>query len=151
MATIEKHVTRDVVVVDAETRCSEAARIMAQRKIGSVAVRDGGRIVGLVTERDLVVRVVAESAAGDLPVARAMRTDVPSVSPSSSEASCVALMRDHTTRHLLVAQGGDVVGIVSMRDLIQLMLDEKEWLIDQLETFIDGHGRPRGEPLHAAV
>ena len=47
-------------------------------------------------------------------------------------------MRDHFTRHLLVEDAGKVVGIVSMRDVIQLMLDEKEFLIEQLQTYIDG-------------
>ena len=47
-------------------------------------------------------------------------------------------MRDHFTRHLLVEDGGKVVGIVSMRDVIQLMLDEKQFLIEQLQTYIDG-------------
>ena len=47
-------------------------------------------------------------------------------------------MRDHTTRHLLVEEGGNVVGVVSMRDIIQLMIDEKQYLIDQLHTYIEG-------------
>ncbi len=143
MATIEKHVTRDLVALDASTPCAEAARLMGAEHIGSIAVRQAGRLVGLVTERDLVVRVLAESAPGDQPIGAAMRTDLPVVSSSTTDVACLALMRDHQTRHLLVVDRGDVVGIVSMRDLIQLMLDEKEWLIGQLQTFIDGHDGPR--------
>jgi CBS domain-containing protein len=71
-----------------------------------------------------------------------MRTDLPRVSPSTSEVECTGLMRDHTTRHLLVEEHGDVVGVISMRDVIRLMLDEKEWLIGQLQVFIDGHDGP---------
>jgi predicted transcriptional regulator len=52
-------------------------------------------------------------------------------------------MRDHITRHLLVAERGEVVGIISMRDVIRLMLDEKEWLIGQLQTFINGREFPQ--------
>ncbi|HET7787786.1 MAG TPA: CBS domain-containing protein, partial [Myxococcales bacterium] len=51
MATIERHVTRQIVALDAVTPCREAARLMSEKKIGSVAVREGGRIVGVVTER----------------------------------------------------------------------------------------------------
>ena len=54
MATIERHVTRDLIVLDSMTPCREAARLMADRKVGSVGVREGGKIIGLVTERDLV-------------------------------------------------------------------------------------------------
>lgn len=143
MATIERHVTRELVALDAATPCAEAARVMTEERIGSVAVRQDGRVVGILTERDLVARVLADGAPGDLPVGRAMRTDLPRVPTSSTDTECIALMRDHASRHLLVVEGGDVVGIISMRDLIRLMLDEKEWLIDQLQSFIDGHDRPR--------
>lgn len=142
MATIEKHVTREVVALDGATPCAEAARIMAEQQIGSVAVQEGTRIVGLITERDLVVRVLAEGVPADRPIRDAMRTDVPSIPASTTDLSCLALMRDHQTRHLLVGEGQQVVGIVSMRDLIRLMLDEKEWLIGQLQVFIDGHDGP---------
>ena len=62
MAAIRKHVTRDVVTLEARAPIRDAARMMADRKIGSVAVREDGKIVGLVTERDLVLTVLAESA-----------------------------------------------------------------------------------------
>ena len=143
MATIEKHVTREVVALDGATPCAEAARLMSAERIGSIAVRDGVHVVGLVTERDLVARVLAEGAPGELPIRTAMRTDLPSVTPATTDVACLALMRDHQTRHLLVKEDGEVIGIVSMRDLIQLMLDEKEWLIGQLQNFIDGHDGPR--------
>jgi CBS domain-containing protein len=139
MATIEKHVTPDVQALDENTPCAEAARLMAEHKIGSVAVRRGGRVVGLVTERDLVGRVLARSASAALPIGEAMRTDLPMVGPDASERECADLMKKFFTRHLLVAEKGEVRGVISMRDVIQLMLDEKQFLIDQLHTYIDGH------------
>jgi signal-transduction protein with cAMP-binding, CBS, and nucleotidyltransferase domain len=138
MANIDRHVTRDVVALDHSTPCAEAARLMAERGIGSVAVRREGRVVGLVTERDLVGRVLARGAAAALPIGEAMRTDLPAVAPSATERECADLMRTYFTRHLLVAEAGEVKGVISMRDVIQLMLDEKQFLIDQLQTYIDG-------------
>jgi CBS domain-containing protein len=111
---------------------------MSEKKIGSVAVREGGRIVGMVTERDLVDRVLASGDNGSMPIGEAMRTDLPRLKPDSSEAECAELMRTHYTRHLLVEEKGQVVGIISMRDVIQLMLDDKQFLIDQLHAYIDG-------------
>lgn len=142
MPTIEKHVIRDLVALEGDATCAEAARLMAERGIGSIAVREGGRVTGIVTERDLVARVLAAGARPELPIREAMRSDLPRVSPSTTETECTALMRDHVTRHLLVAERGEVVGIISMRDVIRLMLDEKEWLIGQLHTFIDGRDFP---------
>ena len=138
MASIRKHVTRDVVTLDATAPIREAAKLMADQKIGSIGVKEGGGIIGLVTERDLVLTVLARGGDGRAPIREAMRTTLPRVSSSASEAEVAALMRDNTTRHLLVEESGEVVGIVSMRDIIQLMLDEKQFLIEQLECYITG-------------
>jgi CBS domain-containing protein len=56
----------------------------------------------------------------------------------AGEREVAELMKSHFTRHLLVAERGEVRGVISMRDVIQLMLDEKQFLIDQLHTYIDG-------------
>jgi CBS domain-containing protein len=138
MASIRKHVTRDVVTLEAGAPIRDAARMMADRKIGSVAVRDDGKIVGLVTERDLVLTVLARAGNANQPLREAMRPGLPHVSVDATESETAAVMRDHTTRHLLVEDRGQIVGIVSMRDIIQLMLDEKQFLIEQLHTYIEG-------------
>jgi CBS domain-containing protein len=138
MATIERHVTRQVVALDATTPCREAAKVMRDKRIGAVAVREGGRIVGIVTERDMVARVLAAGDTGGMPIGEAMRTDLPRIPPDASETETTEVMRTQYTRHLLVAQQGSVVGIISMRDVIQLMLDDKQFLIEQLQTYIDG-------------
>jgi CBS domain-containing protein len=138
MASIRKHVTRDVVSLESGAPIRDAARIMADKKIGSVGVREDGKLVGLVTERDLVLAVLAGDAQPTGPIRQAMRTGIPRVKADASEADCAALMRDHTTRHLLVEDKGQIVGVVSMRDIIQLMLDEKQFVIEQLQTYIEG-------------
>jgi CBS domain-containing protein len=138
MASIRKHVTREVVSLESGAPIRDAARIMAERKIGSVGVREDGKLVGLVTERDLVLAVLAGDAPPTGPVRLALRTGIPRVKADASEADCAALMRDHTTRHLLVEDRGQIVGVVSMRDIIALMLDEKQFVIEQLQTYIEG-------------
>jgi len=135
MATIRKFVTRNVVTLDQAVPCLEAARLMIDRKIGSVGIRVEGRLTGLVTERDLVAAVLAKGGDGSLPV-REAACALPRVSPDATEGECATLMRDHTTRHLLVEEGGEVVGVVSMRDVIAVMLDEKQFLIEQLQDYI---------------
>ena len=138
MATIERHVTKQVVALDAITPCREAARVMRDKKIGAIAVREAGRIVGIVTERDLVARVMASGDSGAMPIGEAMRTDLPRLPLTSSEIETSEMMRTQYTRHLLVEVDGNVVGIISMRDVIQLMLDDKQFLIEQLQTYMDG-------------
>ncbi|HET6411431.1 MAG TPA: CBS domain-containing protein [Anaeromyxobacter sp.] len=138
MAAIGKQVTHDVVALNASDSMREAARVMEERRIGSVAVKDGGRIVGLVTERDLMRTVCVLGRDPGWPIREAMRAEIPRVQPSTTESEVASVMRDHTTRHLLVEEGGTVVGVISMRDIIQLMLDEKEHLIGQLHSYIEG-------------
>jgi len=135
MATIRKHVTRDIATLDANAPCRDAARVMADRRIGSVAVQVDGNIIGLATERDLVVTVLARGGDGSQPIKEAMRK-LPRVEPSASETDCAELMKKHVTRHLLVEEMGEVIGVVSMRDLIQVMLDEKQFVIEQMSEYI---------------
>lgn len=138
MATIERHISREVIALDGSAPCTEAARLMSERRIGALGVREGGRIVGIVTERDLAGRIVGRGDSGSTPIREAMRRDLPTVPTSANESECSNLMRDHYTRHLLVEEEGRVVGIISMRDVIRLMLDDKQWLIDQLQRYING-------------
>jgi CBS domain-containing protein len=128
-------VTRDIATLDANAPCREAAKLMADRKIGSVAVQIDGHIIGLCTERDLVTTVLARGGDGREPVKEAMRK-LPRVEPTASETDCAELMKKHYTRHLLVEEMGEVIGVVSMRDIIQLMLDEKQFVIEQLHEYI---------------
>src|SRR5512138_1357207 len=128
MSKIRKHVTRDVVTLDAGTTVQEAARAMSQRNIGSVAVTEDGRIAGLVTERDLVRSTLAGGLESSTPIREAMRK-IPAISADAEDTEVTETMRRHNTRHLLVEDAGRIVGVVSMRDVIQVMLDEKQFLI----------------------
>ncbi len=138
MASIRKHITREVVSLDAGSPIRDAARLMADRKIGSVGVKEDGKLVGLVTERDLVLIVLAGAGNANAPIREAMRGGIPRVKADATEVECADIMRDNATRHLLVEDRGQTVGVVSMRDIIKLMLDEKQFLIEQLQTYIQG-------------
>ena len=138
MPGIERYVTRELLGLDAGTSCREAAKLMAEKRIGAVAVKQGARTLGLVTERDLVYNVLAKGSTCNAPIVEAMRRDLPVISPETTEVQCSDLMRVHFTRHFLVAEKGEVLGIISMRDVIRLMLDEKQWLIDELQIYISG-------------
>ncbi len=129
---------QELVALDGATTVREAARLMAERRIGSVAVREHGKVVGLVTDRDLAVTVLARGGGGDQPMRDAMRPGMPRVDGETTEADCAALMRAHATHHLLVEESGEVVGVVSMSDLTQLMLAEQRFMIEQLAAYISG-------------
>ena len=139
MPSIANYVVRDVVGLEAESPCKDAAALMAQRQIGAVAVRQDGKIVGLITERDLVARILSRGLDCTTPIVEAMRRDVPVISPEVNEVECAELMKDHATRHLLVADRNEVVGLISMRDVMQMMLADKQFLIEQMQSYIQGY------------
>ncbi len=138
MPSIEKLVVRDVIALDEGATCNEAARLMEQKHIGSVGVKRAGKLVGIVTERDLVYRIMADGAPGTKTLGEIMRAEIPTVSPNATERDCAHLMRTHFTRHLLVKQAGEVAGVISMLDVVNLMLEDNRWLIEQLSTYIRG-------------
>lgn len=137
MPTIEKRIVRNVIALDDTTPVAEAAQLMAEKKIGSVGVRRGGKLVGLVTERDLVWRVLAKGEGAARTLADVLH-DAPTVTPSSTERDAAHLMQLHATRHLLVKDRDAVVGVISMLDVVELMLEDNRFLIEQLHTFIRG-------------
>jgi CBS domain-containing protein len=142
MSTIRSRVVRHVVSLEGTATCAEAARLMSERGVGSVAVRQGERLVGLVTERDLVASLAAGADPGRTPLARLVRPNVPAVGAQTTADECAALMRCYRTRHLAVKEDGEMVGVISMLDLVDLVVEDKQADIDQLEAYIRG-GRAR--------
>ncbi len=138
MPTIEKHIVRDVIALDASTSCQDAAHLMEARRIGSVGVRRDGKLVGLVTERDLVYEVMAKGGDTGKTLGEVMRDDRPAVTANATERDCAHLMQRHQTRHLLVKKDAEVVGVISMLDVLSLMLEDNRFLIEQLHTYIRG-------------
>lgn len=139
MAQIYSGIQRTVATLDERSTALQAAQVMTERFIGSVVVTGAGRVKGIFTERDLVKRVIAAGRdPGGAHLGEVMREDLVHVGPHESVENCLELMREHRCRHLLVFDGEECVGIVSLRDLVALMLEEKEQLIQQLTRYITG-------------
>jgi signal-transduction protein with cAMP-binding, CBS, and nucleotidyltransferase domain len=139
MARIQNYVVRDVVGLDANAPCREAAELMAKRHIGAVAVRQAGETIGLITERDLVTRILSRGLECSTPIVEAMRRDVPTITSEANEVECASLMKEHETRHLLVGDRQNIIGLISMRDVMQMMLSDKQYLIEQMQSYIQGY------------
>jgi CBS domain-containing protein len=133
---IAPKVEHKVALLDENRTVFDAAQLMVERYIGSVVVTASGGIRGIFTERDLMRIVSQRKDPAQIQLSQVMRTDLLRVSPRDSVEQCLALMRANRCRHLLVFEDEKFVGIVSLRDLAMLMLDEKEQLIAQLTTYI---------------
>jgi CBS domain-containing protein len=119
MITVDKLMTRNLVDIPAGTSAIEAAKLMKQRKVGSVFVKQEDRIVGIVTEPDIVRKVVgAERIPYYVPVEDIMSSPVIGIDARRPITEAADLMEQHGTRHLAVLKAGSIVGVLSVRDLL---------------------------------
>ena len=115
----------------------EAARAMVARNIGAVPVLENGILVGIFSERDLMKRVVSESLdPKTTPVREVMTRDPLTVSPREELETCRALMKRHGFRHLPVCEGAQLVGMVSLRDILHYDLDAKDEEVRMMRAYI---------------
>lgn len=134
---ISSKVIRKVATIDENRSALEAAMVMTEEFIGSVVVTRSSTIIGIFTERDLMMRVVGKRKdAEKVKIKDVMSATLITVGPKDSAGYCLNLMKEHRCRHLLVFAGDEFLGIVSLRDMVTLMLDEKEELIGHLEKYI---------------
>ena len=126
MITVDRLMTRQMVNIEAGTSAIEAAKLMKNHKIGSVFVKQKDRIVGIVTEPDIVRKVVGtERVPYYIPVEDIMSSPVIGIDGCRSVTEAADLMEQHGTRHLAVFKGDSIVGILSVRDLLHpVSIDE---------------------------
>lgn len=119
----------------------QALKTMAENKIGSVMVTEGDKIVGIYTERDYLRKGEIEGRiAKDTLIADVMTPRMVTVTRDTSVDQCIGLMKQHGIRHLPVLENGQLVGLVSMRDVMVAAIENRESEIRGLENFLTGSG-----------
>ncbi|MFB6490203.1 MAG: CBS domain-containing protein [Thermoproteus sp. AZ2] len=108
---------RPAITISAKATIADAARVMAERRIGFLPVLDNGRLVGVVSERDLV-RAAASGLSPDQPVEAVMTREVITINFNDDVEAAWALMKSKGIRHLVVLRGDEVYGVVSIRDFL---------------------------------
>ncbi|MEV0314117.1 CBS domain-containing protein [Nonomuraea fuscirosea] len=115
--TVADVMTSHPATVEADQPVSVAASLMRDHDTGALIVNDKGRMKGIVTDRDITVRVVADERGPDTPVREACSASVEAIGPDTSIEQAVRLMRTHAVRRLPVVEDGRAVGVVSLGDL----------------------------------
>ncbi len=117
----------------------EAIQTMSDRHVGALPVLQDRRLVGIISERDYARKVILKDKSSKTTrVSEIMTADVVTVTPDSTVEHCIRQMRRHHIRHLVVVDEGQVVGMLSQRDLFTEVIDEQAETIDQLEHYIRG-------------
>jgi CBS domain-containing protein len=118
----------------------EAIKLMADKGVGALLVMEGQRLVGIVSERDYARKVILQGKSSrGTPVKEIMTDKVFYVRPAQTVEDCMALMTAHRIRHLPVLDDDQVIGVVSIGDLVRAVISEQEVRIQQLEQYIMGH------------
>lgn len=119
----------------------DAIATMAHRQVGALIVVDSGRVAGIITERDYARKVVLRDRSSRQTTVRdVMSSTVHYVGPDHTTEHCMALMTEHRIRYLPVIDCGQVIGMISIGDLIMNVVCEQENTIQQLENYIHGNG-----------
>ena len=123
MPSVDEIMSRDVLCVDANTSLVDAADRMHGRRVGAVVVLEGKRLVGILTERDVLRAVATGQVAGT--VGDAMTASPDTIGADESSGQAAALMIHGGFRHLPVVDGDDLVGMISIRDLVRLTVGDE--------------------------
>lgn len=118
--TVEDVMTRNPVTLGPDATAVEAAKLMKEYDIGDVLVTEGDRLCGIVTDRDLAIRCVAEGASTSEPIGTICSTELCTLAPTDSVATAVGAMKTHAIRRIPVVEDERVVGVVSLGDLAQM-------------------------------
>jgi len=117
----------------------DAVKLMAEKNVGSLLVMEGKTVVGLVTERDYARKIILMARSSkETPVRDIMTSQVMYVRPDQSSEECMALMTENRVRHLPVMDDNELIGIISIGDLVKDVISEQKFIIQQLEHYIAG-------------
>jgi CBS domain-containing protein len=129
----------EVASIDPDNSVYDAMQLMANRNIGALMVLQAGKLAGIFTERDYSRKAyLLDKSAKDIQVKEIMTAQVAYVSPDYTAEDCMALVTEMRVRHLPVLENNEVVGIISIGDLVKDAISGKEFIIHQLERYIYG-------------
>jgi signal-transduction protein with cAMP-binding, CBS, and nucleotidyltransferase domain len=143
MATVKQvlkaKIDATVHTIDAEQSVYDAVALMSRGGVGALVVMVGDAVCGIVTERDYARKVILrDKASRTTTVCEIMTAPVMSASLRTTADECMALMTQHRIRHLPVIEGGRLVGMISIGDMVRHLIEEQQFAIDQLETYVRG-------------
>jgi len=143
MTTIRQILARksDIYTIDPDATVLEALKLLESRNVGALLVMKGERLVGIFSERDYARRMILHGRSSrETAVREVMTTEVFTITPEATAGECMAHMTDRHIRHLPVTEGGRVVGVISIGDIVRAVMEDMRFTIRQLESYIRSGG-----------
>ncbi len=130
---------RDIISIQPDASVLDAIKLMADKGIGALIVVDAGKLTGIVSDRDYARKVIIKGRASEAtPVADIMTVDVITASSQKTVNECMEMMTAKKCRHLPVVDDGELVGMISIGDLVHAIIADQQEEIEQLEHYISG-------------
>ena len=127
----------EVFAIGPDAPVIDAIRLMAEKCIGAVLVIQDGRLAGILSERDYARKIVLQGrSSATTPVRAIMTSDVVTVGLDETTDRCMQLVTDRRIRHLPVVHAGEVLGVVSIGDLVKAVIEDQQVELDQLQRYI---------------
>lgn len=129
--------TPEIFAVSPDASVLDAIKLMAGKGVGAVLAMQGARLCGIVSERDYARKVVLQGrSSSNTPVRDIMTAKVVTVRPDDSVDHCMQVVTEHRIRHLPVAEGDAIVGVISIGDLVKAVIEDQKVELDQLQRYI---------------
>ncbi len=120
-----------------DARVFEALKLMAEKNVGALVVLDGGQLAGIFSERDYARKVaLLGKSSKDTPVREVMTAKVVTIDPDRTAGECMALMTEKRFRHVPVMENAQIIGVISIGDVVREVVEEQQFTIKQLESYI---------------
>jgi CBS domain-containing protein len=117
----------------------DAIHLMAEKNVGALTVLENGRLIGIISERDYTRKVILKGKSSkETLVQEIMTKDLVTAHPGDSVGECMAMMTEKRVRHLPVIEGGKMVGLVAIGDLVRRIISSQTATIENLESYITG-------------
>jgi CBS domain-containing protein len=134
-----KQKTGPVAFIAPDASVYQAIEMMAERQVGALLVMERQSLLGIISERDYARKVILQGRLSkETHVSEIMSSPVISVSPKNTVGECMHIITNHRIRHLPVVENGSVVGVVSIGDLVNSVINEQQMTIRHLEAYISG-------------
>jgi len=130
-----------IYTVDPDATVLEALKRLEEKNVGALLVMKGERLVGVFSERDYARRMILHGRSSkETAVREVMTTEVFTIAPDATAGECMVHMTDRHIRHLPVLEGGRVVGVISIGDIVRAVMEDMRFTIRQLESYIRSGG-----------